>query len=475
MTPRRRLVLDPRQERGATVVIVALVLIAMFGMLVLVVDVGGLLWKRRELVNGSDAAALSAAATCSLPLSVDPKTPEQAADPLAAQNVTGLDPTTTPNNATVLPGTCHTAKSGGVKVQYSQQQHLFFAPVLGFSNQNGVTTKAYAIWGPAGSGNPVPIVVYTSAFQGSCDVSADLPAGTPCYMWYDNDRFTNSAFGFLNLNASDPQKGWDVLPADQCPNVGASTRNDWINQAGNVADLPVHYTTTNPLPTYVCRVSGLSSTDWDTLRTRVNDVVTFPMDDCTQNVDNNGNVVGCAGTPDKYDIIGFIDFELKGVFDQATGPNGWGGIAQQNCSFTQKKVPNTAPNNVVSLLGQSPVGQCPQADPTVPTPPGGGLVNLTVNGQPPGASYTYDAVNKTITWNGADQANLDISFDWFVNGKCGQPPPNSSAVCIQVVTVAVHLGGSNPCPTCSPLSNLRAVKLCDPAVTGSCNGINVPT
>src|SRR5437870_109141 len=97
--PRRRLMLDLRQERGATVVIVALVLIAMFGMMVLVVDVGGLLWKRRELVNGSDAAALSAASTCALPLSVDPKSAEEAADPLAAQNVTGLDPTVTPNNA----------------------------------------------------------------------------------------------------------------------------------------------------------------------------------------------------------------------------------------------------------------------------------------------------------------------------------------------------------------------------------------
>jgi Flp pilus assembly protein TadG len=472
--PRRRLTLDLREERGATVVIVALVLVAMFGMMVLVVDVGGLLWKRRELVNGSDAAALSAASTCALPISVDPKTAEQAADPLAAQNVTGLDPTTT-TNATVLPSTCHTAKSGGVKVQYSQQQHLFFAPVLGFSNQNGVTTKAYAIWGPAGAANPVPIVIYTTAFQGQCDVSANLPPGTLCYMWFDNDRFTNSAFGFLNLNATDPQKGWDVGAADQCPNVGSSTRNGWINQTGSVADLPVHYRVDDPQPTYVCRVSGLATSDWSELRSRVGDVVTFPMDDCTQNVDQNGNLVTCFGNADKYDIIGFIDFTLQGVFDQATGPNGWGGTAQQNCSFTAKKVPNTAPNNVVSLLGQSPIGQCPQSDPTVPTPPGGGLINLTVNGQPPGATYTYDATSQTITWNGADQADLNISFDWWVNGKCGQPPTNSSAVCIQVTTVAVHVGGSNPCPLCSPFSNIRAVKLCDPAVTGSCNGVNVPT
>src|SRR5207247_11421313 len=140
---RRRLMLDLRQERGATVVIVALVLIAMFGMMVLVVDVGGLLWKRRELVNGSDAAALSAASTCALPTSVDPKTAEVAADELAREHVTGLDPTTA-TNATVPSGLCNTTSAGWVKVQYSQNQHLFFAPVLGFSHQNGVTTKAYA-------------------------------------------------------------------------------------------------------------------------------------------------------------------------------------------------------------------------------------------------------------------------------------------------------------------------------------------
>jgi Flp pilus assembly protein TadG len=473
MTPaRQRLVLDVREERGATVVIVALVLIAMFGMMVLVVDVGGLLWKRRELVNGSDAAALSAASTCSLPTSVDPKSPEDAADPLAARNVTGLDPTTTPNNATVLPNTCHSAKSGWVKVQYSQQQHLFFAPVLGFSNQNGVTTKAYAIWGPAGAANPVPIVVYTSAFQGSCDISANLPPGSPCYMWYDNDRFTNSAFGFLNLNPTDPQKGWDVLPDDQCPNVGASTRQGWIDQTGSVADLPVHYTTTNPLPTYVCRVSGLSSSDWDALRNRVGDLVTFPMDDCTQNVDQNGTAVGCFGTPDKYDIIGFIDFTLTAVLDQATGPNGWGGIANTTC---QQNNFDVTQNQSYSLLGLGG-GSCPTAlqsaaiiDATTIMIDGKGTTDPT-------RQYNYDPSTRSFTWTGpTSPPRIKIQFDWSMAGECGTPPSNSSAVCIKVVTVAVHVGGSGPCPGCSPLSNIRAVKLCDPVVTGSCNGINVPT
>jgi Flp pilus assembly protein TadG len=458
--------LDPDGERGATIVIVALALIAMFGMIVLVVDVGGLLWKRRELVNGSDAAALSAAATCALPSAADPKTAEQAADALAAQNVTGLDPTTA-TNATTLPNTCHTTKSGGVRVIYSQSQHLFFAPVLGFPNQNNVTTKAYAVWGPAGAASPLPIVVYTSSFQGSCDIAAGLPPGTECYMWYDNDRFTNSAFGFLNLNPVDPQKGWNVDKAAQCPNVGSSDRSNWITNAGSDADLPLNY----PNATYVCRVSGLSSTDWNILRSRVGDTVTFPMDDCVQNVDQNGNVVGCAGTPDKYDVIGFIDFELQAVLDQATGANGWGGVSTTHCKAANF---NVTQGQTYSLIGLG--SGCPDLTQSA------AIIDastLTIDGKgpnDPARQYTYDPVAKSFQWTGpTSPPKVTIEFDWSLAGRCGTPPGNASAVCILVKTVQVRVGGASPCPTCSPLSNIRAIKLCDPSVAGSCNGITVPT
>jgi Flp pilus assembly protein TadG len=176
MSPaRRRLVLNVREERGATVVIVALVLIAMFGMMVLVVDVGGLLWKRRELVNGSDAAALSAARRAPFPRRSIPRRPKAAADPLAAQNVTGLDPTTTPNNATVLPGTCHTTASGGVKVQYSQQQHPVLRPRARFLEPERGNDEGICGLGAGGVSQSGPDRVSTRRFQGQCDISANLP------------------------------------------------------------------------------------------------------------------------------------------------------------------------------------------------------------------------------------------------------------------------------------------------------------
>src|SRR6478735_3376716 len=118
-------------QSGVTMVIVALCLVALIGMIVLVVDVGGLLWNRRAMVNASDAAALSAAKSCILPATMDPQTAEQAADALTGQ--------------------------------YSANQQLFFAGIFG-ANSRAVTTQATAIWGPAGAGNPMPVVIYQDSF-----------------------------------------------------------------------------------------------------------------------------------------------------------------------------------------------------------------------------------------------------------------------------------------------------------------------
>ena len=77
-----------RDDEGATAIIVAISLIAIFAMLMLTVDVGGLLYKRRSLVNGADAAALAAAQSCAS--TTDTTNPEDQADAYAASNVSGV-------------------------------------------------------------------------------------------------------------------------------------------------------------------------------------------------------------------------------------------------------------------------------------------------------------------------------------------------------------------------------------------------
>ena len=74
-----------RGEEGAVAVIVVLSLVALIGVTVLTVDVGQLLFKRRAMVNASDAAALAAAQSCA---GVDDSdSPEAMADLFAVDNV----------------------------------------------------------------------------------------------------------------------------------------------------------------------------------------------------------------------------------------------------------------------------------------------------------------------------------------------------------------------------------------------------
>ena len=50
-------------EEGAVAVFVALLIVVLMTMVALTVDVGGMMLRRREMVNGSDASALAAALT----------------------------------------------------------------------------------------------------------------------------------------------------------------------------------------------------------------------------------------------------------------------------------------------------------------------------------------------------------------------------------------------------------------------------
>jgi hypothetical protein len=512
LSPRRPISDD---ERGATVVIVALALIAMFGMLVLVVDVGGLLWKRRELVNGSDAAALSAAITCaksSDPTTGDPRTAETVADELATENVTGLNPTGV-TNATVAPGACHSGVSGWVKVLYSQQQHLFFAPVLGFSNQNGVTTKATAIWGPTGSANPVPIVVYSNSFN-DCKLDTDPTPGATCYIWEDNSSTSGaqSGFGFLDLR-QDPDPpgqrdyGWDSDAGATCPNAGSDVKG-WIE---NYPDSAVGQVGTNyPDPTYVCIITGERSKAYgnDAQKTGpmydliddddsidhddAEDILFFPLNRCEdvapggpfteiggQLLSGSTSEAACSQTPGQYDIVGFVALRIKNIYtpNEASGTSG---------TCKPNNVPVTMVNgSTVSLSAFGTSNACFTSAPSA-------YSNVTVTKNkssqpgpqpvicPGGATVTCDFTVDTsglLTWNAAGPAAenqpYDIGFDWVLYGPCGPAPGNNSGHCMIVEVVDVQVGGGGP-GSGDPNSNLRAVKLCDQAVAGSCDPISVP-
>jgi len=237
-------------EEGVVAIVVALMLVVLMAAVAMSVDVGGLYLRRRALVNGADAAALSAARTCARGGS-DSRfaSPEEAADHEAEANAPISSSEAAGTNITEIT-TCGLTW-GHVSVRYTSQQALFFAPVLGFSHTSPVTTAATASWG-LGSNNPVPIVLSSLVNTGACPVPPQTPTptiGQTCAFWYDNDSLGGGNFAFLSLQAD----GWNVDPGANCnQSGGAGTLTDWISGA-RPASLSINWTD----PTYVCSDAGL--------------------------------------------------------------------------------------------------------------------------------------------------------------------------------------------------------------------------
>jgi len=479
-------------EEGATAVIVVLCIIAMFGMIVLVMDVGGLLLRRRSMVNGADAAALAAAKSCVLAASADPRTPEQAADEWAADNVNGVNtgPTNILQIANCDGGT--SAPSGYVSVRYQAPQDLFFAPVLGYPDTGTVTTDATAIWGPPGAANPIPIVIYSSSFN-NCQLDTDPTPGSRCYVWEDNGNTTGaqSAFGLLDLRTDDPSRyGWDSVPGAQCSDTGSGP-NDWIGDypSSDIGNLPSNY----PAPTYVCRSNGFQQSAWSLLEQLEGQILFFPVNRCYDTpvgnetdgqISSSVQPVACGATPHQYDIIGFVAFRLIDVLrpQQAQPTSG-------NCGPFTRAFPASSPLNLDTAgITQGCFTSAPQViDPTsvsVTRISGGGPSNPQPVRGPDGPTcvgapndYCYDPTTRSVVWNiggpAQDNQNYNVSFSWIADGPCGIPPGNNSSHCLVVDYVDIQIGGSGP--TNGPSnSNIRAYKLCEPTSASTCAPINVP-
>lgn len=458
------------EENGATAVIVALSLVALIGMMVLVVDVGGLLYRRRQLVSAADAAALAAAQSCALGRSIA-GVPETAADSVAQQNVAGLD-----LSGGIVPQEtvgCETDAAGHVTVLYSSVEDLWFAGIFG-ANSITVRTKATAEWGNAASGWPVPFIV-TLSNTGNVfcknsdgtpvDISETTPKGTTCAIWFDNSSsggyfsgFGESVFGSLNLNK------WNVDGGDT-KICSSKELTDNVQYAyvggynGSTALKPLNY----PNPTWVCNGDGLNTNLYDVngLKNSVKKILVFPITDKQVILDNSGKI-------DKFNVVGFAALYLVDVLDA----NQTGGTTTPCGPYTPTMSPLAPPavpppgTQHVFDLDSDPLslacaaGASSLSDPTV-------TKMLGDPGSPPvkDRDYTYDPVGHVITWLTA-QRQVSITFDKTVTGPCGVRPSNSSGECLIVRWEGSQLGNG---PLGGNNVGVPAVRLCDLTIVGSCD------
>jgi Flp pilus assembly protein TadG len=273
---------NPDEERGAVLAIVAISFLAIIGMLVLTFDLGRGVALKRNMVNAADAASLAAARECGLAHGTGPAT--AAADQLIADNNAsatraGIQFDSAPQCSGV-PGDGERQ----VTVSVSVPQEYFFAQIFGFTSGT-VSASATAEW-TLGETAPAPIRIDQTKVQ-KCETEGvpDPEGRIDCYFTFEKGPSPlNADWGWLNLPEGWPIQGTDTNPLTCTTQKGGSKDlSDYIGgmggmgAAGDTTELPGLWDPTgagNP-PTYVCSSTGHKATSVAAIQTWVDNVTSL--------------------------------------------------------------------------------------------------------------------------------------------------------------------------------------------------------
>jgi hypothetical protein len=163
------------EEDGATVVIVAISLVVLFGMGALVLDVGNLFWERRQLQNGAEAGALAAAQDLATGETV--ATAEASASTYTSQNNTrdAFVDVFEPASNSVTVGTITGSVSGPGVLD------AFLAGVIG-TDEYFTRASATVEWGSFGGGTTIPIAICERNWNYFTADGTNLPSGPPAHV-----------------------------------------------------------------------------------------------------------------------------------------------------------------------------------------------------------------------------------------------------------------------------------------------------
>jgi Flp pilus assembly protein TadG len=219
-------------ERGAVAILAALLLVVLLTMVALTVDVGGMMLRRREMVNGADASALAAALTY---IKNGSMTGVQGA---ADQQFRANSPGSVNNNpggivSTVVLEPGSTRYEGSITVRYRTLQPMNFAPVFGFDQTAPVVTTATASWTggevsfpeiqiPVGYGSKPHDKVYVCKYVGKPGEGERLQTGqNPVLVNYNQNWNGQTLFldaqGFSVVIALKSTPGPGPEPEPTCP------------------------------------------------------------------------------------------------------------------------------------------------------------------------------------------------------------------------------------------------------------------
>jgi hypothetical protein len=165
----RRLTEKHEKERGATAVMVAVMMVMLLSFGAIAVDVGGMYAEKAVTQNGADAAALAVAQKCA----------KNTTDPLCTTGSTlsgTLANANAKDNLTNVASTVVDKSAGKVTVTTNAQDatgvhfSTFFARIFG-TDTTSISAEAVAVWGGAKAG----VISLPIAFS-SCEVDSSVAA-----------------------------------------------------------------------------------------------------------------------------------------------------------------------------------------------------------------------------------------------------------------------------------------------------------
>jgi Flp pilus assembly protein TadG len=316
-----------RDERGATLAFVVVIIFVLIGVVALAVDFGAVFVDRRRMVNASDAAALSAAleyakkgATCG----TNDLPAQNQATSLATSNVSGAVPDNRPGQN---PYVVDCAKKT-VTVQYLLTHDYLFAPAIGIES-TPVVTSATGHWGPAGgAGGVLPLMVNKGRLS-TCSIPGTV-IGTECWFYDDNNALGNATWALMNVQpvCGDGKFGWNVS-VSTCPSKVGNPNPTYNCPTFSNAELQNIVTNGSPAltfsfpqPTYVCAVPGNHASVFNNMDSLSGSVRLFPVNDESKQIKSGGALCPPPScTPDMFDIVGFIQMKILNVWKGSD--SGW--------------------------------------------------------------------------------------------------------------------------------------------------------
>lgn len=136
-------------DRGATAVILAILMVPLLGFAAISLDIAAMHAERQQLQTGADAAALAIAQDCAR---------DTCGAPAATAQTFATANSNSGNAVATLPRV-PTAVTGRVTVQNSAVRQHWFAPVLGI-DESEINVRASASWGaPTGGTAVLPLTI----------------------------------------------------------------------------------------------------------------------------------------------------------------------------------------------------------------------------------------------------------------------------------------------------------------------------